>query len=404
MAGPLEKIRVLDMSRVLAGPLASQILADLGADVIKIERPGSGDETRTYPPFSNCDNASTAYSSYFASVNRGKRSVTIDFARPQGQELVRELVDKSDVLVENYKVGSLSKLGLGYADLALRNPLLVYCSITGFGQTGPYRHKAGYDLVIQGMGGLMSITGESDGQPMKAGVAIADTSTGLYATIAILAALYERKGSNRGQHIDLALFDVQAAGLLNHASSYLMTNDVPKRHGNAHVSVVPYQVFPTSSGAIVLAVANDSLFRKFAEVLGMPHLASDARYRTNVDRVRNREELIPLIEKRLAEATTSEWLEKLDVAQIPAGPINSVDTVFADPQILERNMLAEVPSPNGKIRVAGSPLKFSRSTLSTSLPPPLLGADTVDIISNYLGKSSAEIARLRQDGIIQCSV
>jgi crotonobetainyl-CoA:carnitine CoA-transferase CaiB-like acyl-CoA transferase len=396
IAAPLAGLRVLDLSRVLAGPLAAQTLADMGAEVIKVERPGMGDETRGFPPFS----ASGAYSSYFGSVNRGKRSVTVNIDTAEGREIVRELADRCDVLIENFKAGSLEKMGLDFAALSASNPRLIYCSITGFGQNGPHRHRAGYDVVIQAMGGLMSLTGESAGEPVKAGVAIADVTCALYAVSAILAALYERERSQVGQHIDLALLDVQIASLVNHGSSFLMTGKVPERHGNAHTSIVPYQVFETAKGSIVIACANDGQFEKVATIVGLPELANDPRYGTNAARVRNREELIFLIEERLRTRPAKEWMDDLEKAGVPAGPINYLDEVFADAQIEAHDLIAEYPSQDGPIRLVGNPIRFSRTPVVRDLPPPELGVHTDAILRDVLGKSVAEIEALRNRGAI----
>jgi crotonobetainyl-CoA:carnitine CoA-transferase CaiB-like acyl-CoA transferase len=401
MAPPLAGIRVLDLSRVLAGPWATQTLADMGADVIKIERPGIGDETRSYAPFTPSIDGSPGMSTYFLAMNRGKKSITIDITQEKGQELVRELADRSDVLVENYKFGSLAKLGLDYETLALRNPGLVYCSITGFGQTGPNRDRAAYDLVIQAMGGLMSITGTPEGEPMKAGVAIADIATALHATTAILGALFEREHSGLGQYVDLALLDVQIASLVNQASSYLMTSRVPQRQGNAHVSIVPYQAFSSGDGQMIIAVANDLQFARLAKVLKLTELIDDSRFRTNAARVRNRAVLIPLIEKALAHKTNKQWLSLFDAAQVPAGPINSVEEVFRDPQVVARDLLLEFKShTEAAIRVVGSPIKYSRTPIEYSKAPPLLGADTDQLLTDVLGKSPDSIQHLRDTGVI----
>jgi crotonobetainyl-CoA:carnitine CoA-transferase CaiB-like acyl-CoA transferase len=395
MPGPLAGLRVIDLSRVLAGPWATQSLADLGAEVIKIERPDTGDDTRAFAPFLAAKNGRPGESIYFLSTNRGKKSVTIDISKPEGEKLVQRLADESDVLVENYKVGNLGKFHLDYESLSARNPRLIYCSITGFGQTGPNRKRAGYDLVIQAMGGMMAITGPLD-QPMKSGVAIADLLTGLYATQAILAALHEREQSGRGQHIDLALLDVQVATLANLGAEYLMTGENPKRHGNAHGSIVPYQDFPTKDGRIMLAVANDTQFARLAQILGTPELANDPRYKLNVDRVRNRIELVRIIAERFALQTSATWLSKLDEEGIPAGPINSLEEVFNEPQLAARQSLIEFAGEDGDaIRLVGSPIKLSRTPVSHTIRPPRLGADTDEVLRSLLKLSPEEIARLR---------
>lgn len=403
MPMPLEKVRVLDLTRVLAGPWATQLLADLGADVIKVERPGSGDDTRGWgPPFVAGDGKPGGVSAYFLCTNRGKRSIAIDFESEAGAALVADLAAECDVLVENFKVGSLAKAGLDYATLSKRNPRLVYCSITGFGQTGPHRHRTGYDLLVQAMGGLMSVTGEPDGQPMKVGVATADIFTGLYASNAILAALMERRESGLGQHIDLALLDVQIATLVNQASGYLSSGKVPSRHGNAHPNIVPYQAFATQDGHIVIAVGNDTQFARFASVLGDPGLASDPRFTANAGRVANRVALLAIVEPLLLARTSADILAGLDRENIPAGPINTMDQVFADPQIAARGLVVEPAAGATGLRapVVGNPIHYSRTPIDSAKPAPLLGADADDVLKSVLGKSDAEIARLRQDRVI----
>jgi crotonobetainyl-CoA:carnitine CoA-transferase CaiB-like acyl-CoA transferase len=401
MPGPLTGIRIIDLSRVLAGPWATQSLADMGADVIKIERPDSGDDTRSFVPFLKHKDGSPGESIYFLSANRGKRSITIDLGHEEGRELARKIIDTADIVVENYKVGNLARFGLDYASLRNRNPRLIYCSITGFGQTGPNRNKAGYDLVIQAIGGLMSITGEPGEQPIKSGVAIADILTGLYATQAILAALYERTSSNVGQYIDLSLLDVQIATLANQGADYLMRGENPKRHGNAHGSIVPYQDFKTSDGNIVIAVANDSQFVRLAQILGMPQLADDPKYRTNAERVQNREKLISIVAGRLRERSSQQWIADLDREGIPAGPINSLKAVFDEPQVAARNLIVEFPNGDQiPIRLVGSPINFSRTPVSHTTPPPRLGEHTEEILRNLLGESPERIKSLYQNKII----
>jgi crotonobetainyl-CoA:carnitine CoA-transferase CaiB-like acyl-CoA transferase len=402
MSGPLEGIRVIDLSRVLAGPWATQTLADMGADVIKIERPLGGDDTRQFAPFISAVDGAARESVYFISTNRGKRSITVDLKTREGKELVCDLAEKSDVLVENYKAGNMARLGLDHPALSARNPRLIYCSITGFGQSGPYQNRAGYDLIVQAMGGLMSLTGERDGEPMKCGVAIADILTALYSTTAILAALHERQHSGLGQHIDLALLDVQIATLANQAASYLTSGRVPQRFGNAHDSIVPYQAFATRDGQIVVAVANDSQFLRFAATIGMPGLGENPEFLTNADRVLNREKLLPLISERLRQGTSREWLEELEGAQVPAGPINSLDAVFRDPQIAARDFLLEFsPDDSGHpLRVVGNPIHFSRTPLRQKLPPPKLGEHTAEVLSELLGKSQQDIQSLHKKGVV----
>jgi crotonobetainyl-CoA:carnitine CoA-transferase CaiB-like acyl-CoA transferase len=407
MGGPLGHVRVLELSRVLAGPWAAQTLADLGASVIKVEKPGAGDDTRSYaPPYAaNRDGSRGSESAYFLSTNRGKRSVTIDFIHPEGQKLVQALATKSDVVIENFKVDGLAKYGLDYSSLQPLNPGLIYCSITGFGQTGPYRHKPGYDFMIQGIGGLMSITGEPDqrpgGGPMKVGVAVADIFTGLYAAIAILGALAHRDRTGAGQYIDLALLDTQVAVLANQAMNYLVTGVAPQRLGNAHPNIVPYQVFAASDGHIIVAVGNESQFARMCEVIGRPELASDARFATNASRVNNRDELIPILQRIFVQRTMRDWLESLERAGVPCGPINTVADVFADPQVQARGLKLDLPHPSiGLVPSVANPIKYSATPISYSSAPPMLGADTDEILREMLGVPPEEIARLRKAGIV----
>jgi formyl-CoA transferase len=407
MSGALSHIRVLDLSRVLAGPWCSQHLADLGAEVIKIERPGTGDETRAWgPPYlKDRDGNDTSEAGYYLSCNRGKKSLTLDIATKEGQDIIRKLAAKSDVVLENYKVGQLKKYGLGYDDLAAINPKLVYCSITGFGQTGPWCHRPGYDFIIQGLGGLMSITGERDdlpgGGPQKVGVAVTDLMTGMYATIAILAALTHRERSGAGQHIDMALLDVSVAMLANMNMNYLTSGQVPKRWGNAHPNVVPYQVFACSDGHIIVAVGNDSQFRKFCEVLDAPNLASDERFITNSNRIRNRAALIPLLEPLVARRTRDEWVNALEAASIPCGPINNIDQVFDNPQVKARGIKVEVPHPlAGVVPQVASPMRFSETPIEYQVAPPTLGQHSEYVLRDLLGMDTDEIDRLRQSGVI----
>ena len=404
--GALGHLRVLDLSRVLAGPWASQVLADLGAEVIKVERPGSGDDTRGWGPPYLRDRAGreTSESAYFLSANRGKKSVTIDIARPEGQALVRRLAGVSDVLLENFKVGTMARLGLGYQELARVNPRLVYCSISGFGQTGPYRERAGYDFLVQGMGGLMSITGEPDdvpgGGPVKVGVAIADILTGMYAATAVLAALAHRERTGLGQQVDLGLLDVQVAMLANQAMNHLVSGRPPGRLGNAHPNIVPYQAFRTGQGHLVLAVGNDGQFARFCEVAGRPELARDERFATNAGRVRHRAELVPLIESILAGRPAAEWIEALERAGVPCGPINDLAQVFADPQVRHRGMRIEVPHPlAGAVPLVASPIRLSGAPPPPAAPPPLLGEHTQEVLLG-LGLDGAEIASLREKGVV----
>ena len=397
MDKPLAGLKVVELARILAGPWAGQLLADLGAEVVKVERPGTGDDTRQWgPPF-----APDGASAYFHSCNRGKSSVAIDLDTPEGQAQVRSLAAEADVVIENFKVGGLAKYGLDHPSLSKLNPRLIYCSITGFGQTGPYRKRAGYDFLLQAMGGLMSVTGEPDGEPMKVGVAITDILTGMYAATAVLAALAERERSGEGQHIDLALFDVQVATLANQAMNYLVSGEEPQRLGNAHPSVVPYQAFRTADGFAVLAVGNDEQFRRFAACAGRPELAKDERFRTNAGRVRNRAALVPVVRALMAERTTAEWLALLEPAGVPCGPVNGLRAAFADPQIQARGMVARLPHALvGEVPAVASPMKFSRTPVEHGRPPPLLGEHTEAVLRDVLGSSDAEIARWRNQGAI----
>jgi len=407
MAGPLSHIRVLDLSRVLAAPWTGQNLADLGADVIKVERPSKGDDSRAFGPpwLKDATGKETTESAYFACANRGKRSITIDLAKPAGQDIVRKLAAKSDVLLENYKFGDLARYRLGYEDLKALNPGLVYCSVTGFGQTGPYRERPGYDFMIQGMAGLMSITGERDdvpgGGPQKAGIPIADIMTGMYATIAVCAALAHRAETGVGQHLDLALFDSLVAVLANQGANYLATGASPRRLGNAHPNIVPYQTFATADGAVILACGNDNLFRKFCEVAGAAHLADDARYVTNGKRVENRAELTKTLGEIFARRTTREWVDALEAAGVPNGPINTIEQVFAEPQAIARGLRLELAHPlAGKVSLTRSPMRFSATALDQERPPPLLGEHSDEILRTVLGFSAGEVEKLRADGVV----
>lgn len=400
MAGPLSHIRVLELSRVLAGPWSAQTLADLGADVIKVERPGAGDDTRAWgPPWAGDQSA------YFLSTNRGKRSITIDFERPEGQELVRKLAAQADVVIENFKVGGLVKYGLDYDSLKTVNPRLVYCSITGFGQTGPYRNRAGYDFMIQGMGGLMSITGQPDGEPgggpVKVGVAVTDIFTGLYATIGIMGALAHRDRTGEGQQVDLALLDVQVAVLANQAMNCLVGGKAPQRLGNAHPNIVPYQAFATRDGYIILAVGNDGQFAKFCTVAGRPDLAKDERYATNPARVANRKELVALLEELIRTRDSHDWLAALEEVGVPCGPINDLTAVFEDPQVKARNIHQDLPHPTqGSVPTVASPIRYSGTPLVHDTAPPTLGQHTDTVLAESLGLSGADIAALREKGVI----
>ncbi|TWA62050.1 crotonobetainyl-CoA:carnitine CoA-transferase CaiB-like acyl-CoA transferase [Azospirillum brasilense] len=400
MPGPLSHVRVLELSRVLAGPWAAQTLADLGADVIKVERPGAGDDTRAWgPPWAGEESA------YFLSTNRGKRSITIDFERPEGQELVRKLAAQADVVIENFKVGGLVKYGLDYDSLKAVNPGLVYCSITGFGQDGPYAKRAGYDFMIQGMGGLMSITGQPDseagGGPVKVGVAVTDVFTGLYATIGVLGALAHRDRTGEGQWVNLALLDVQVAVLANQAMNYLVGGKAPQRLGNAHPNIVPYQAFATLDGHIILAVGNDGQFTKFCQVAGRPELAQDPRYATNPARVANRKELVPILELLLEQRTSRDWLSALEAVGVPCGPINDVSQVFADPHVQGRRIHQDLPHPTaGTVPTVASPIRYSATPIEHTVAPPTLGQHTDAVLEEALGLCAADIAALREKGVV----
>ena len=407
MPGPLSHIRVIDLSRVLAGPWTGQNLADLGAEVIKVERPKTGDDSRAFGPpwLKDRQGKDTTESAYFLAANRGKKSVTVDLSRPEGQRIVRELAAKCDVLIENYKVGDLARYSLGYDDLKKINTGIIYCSVSGFGHTGPYRERPGYDFMIQGMGGLMSITGERDdlpgGGPQKAGIPIADIMTGMYATIAVCAALAHRERTGAGQHLDLALLDTQVAVLANQAMNYLATGEVPGRIGNAHPNIVPYQTFKTSDGDIILACGNDNLFNRFCEVAGCRPLAQDPRFATNSRRVENRIQLEPLLAEIFKRRTTRKWVEALEAAGVPNGPINNIKQVFEDPQVLARGMKIELAHPlAGKAPLVASPMRFSATPLEHKTPPPTLGQHTEEILRGMLGMSDDEISRLRSEGVI----
>lgn len=407
MAGPLSHIKVLDMSRVLAAPWAAQNLADLGADVIKVERPVKGDDSRAYaPPFLKDENGKeTRESAYFCAANRGKRSITVNLTKPEGQQLVRELAAECDVLLENYKVGDLARYGLGYEDLAKINPGLIYCSVTGFGQTGPYKDRPGYDFMAQGMGGMMSITGEPDGVPgggpQRCGVPIIDLTTGMYATIAICAALANRAVTGKGQWIDVALLDTTVAYLANQGMNYLATGVSPERIGNAHPNIVPYQTFNTADGAIILACGNDNLFKKFCEVAGCMEFTTDPKYSTNAARVQNRAEITALLNAVFAKRTTKAWVKLLDDAGVANGPINNLQQVFEEPQVIARGMKIELPhAVAGKVSLVASPMRFSGTPIKHEVPPPALGQHTDEILRQSLKKSDAEIAKLKADGVV----
>ena len=405
--GALKNVRVLDLSRVLAGPWAAQTLGDLGAEVIKVERPGGGDDTRQWgPPFlKDPQGQPTGESAYYLCANRNKKSVTIDFTQAAGQALVRELAQQCDVVVENFKSGGLAQYGLDYAALSALNPRLVYCSITGFGQTGPYAHRAGYDFLIQGMGGLMSITGKSDGEPsggpVKVGVALTDILTGLYASTAILAALQAREHTGRGQHIDLALLDVQVACLANQGMNYLYSGNVPERMGNSHPNTVPYQDFPTSDGHMILAIGNDGQFGRFCMAAGRPEWASDARFVTNAARLAHRAELIALIKTLTVQCSMRDWIALLEQHAVPCGPINTVADVFADEQVQARGMQIEMPHPQaGGIPLVASPIRMSDTPVQYRHSPPQLGQHTHSVLREHLGLSTEAIDELSKQGVL----
>ncbi|MCI0917181.1 CoA transferase [Pseudomonas stutzeri] len=407
MSGALSHIRVLDLSRVLAGPWAGQILGDLGAEVIKIERPRTGDDTRHWgPPYlkdQQGDNTSEA--AYYLSANRNKQSLTLDFTQPEGQRIIRDLVAECDVLLENFKVGGLAAYGLDYESLKAINPKLIYCSITGFGSDGPYANRAGYDFMIQGLGGLMSLTGRAEDEegagPVKVGVALTDILTGLYATVGVLAALNSREQSGVGQHVELALLDVQVACLANQAMNYLTTGVAPKRMGNAHPNIVPYQDFPTADGDIILTIGNDGQFRKFAEAAGHPEWASDDRFASNKARVAHRKELIPLIRQVTVFRTTAEWVALLEQAGVPCGPINDLAQVFADPQVQARGLRLDLPHPlAGSVPQVASPIRLSETPVEYRKAPPMLGEHSEAILQELLGLGFDKILSLRQAGVI----
>ena len=411
----LDGIRILDLSRVLAGPWCTQTLADLGADVIKIERPGAGDDTRGWgPPFLKSPTGEdTSDAAYYLGTNRNKRSVTCDIATPEGQDLIRRLVQHCDVFIENFKVSDMARYGLDYASLSKLHPKLVYCSVTGFGQTGPYKNRAGYDYAVQGIGGLMSVTGERDdlgGGPQKVGVAVADLFTGMYATVGILAALRHAERTGQGQHVDMALLDVQVAMLANLGANYLVSGKVPGRAGNAHQNIVPYQVFevkapegsaPDTRDHIILAVGNDGQFAKFCAVAGVPDLAKDPRYAINQNRVRHRGELVPQLEAILKTRTKADWLAALEAAKVPCGAINNLAEVFADPHVRSRDMVSTWQHPvKQDLNLVASPLKLSKTPARQDLPPPLLGQHTQDVLSDVLGYSPSQQQALRDKGVI----
>ena len=401
MAGPLTGIRVLDLTRVLAGPWATQMLADFGAEVIKIEKPGEGDDTRGWgPPFVKNADGSTGDAAYFQSANRGKQSVCIDMAKPEGQDLIRQLAAKSDVVVENFKVGGLKKYGLDYENLKPGNPRLIYCSITGFGQNGPYANRAGYDFMIQGMAGVMSITGAPDGEPMKMGVAFSDVFAGLHAMIGIQAALFHRERTGQGQYIDISLLDSQVSVLANQALNYLVGGKVPQRLGNAHPNIVPYQTFETADGHIIMAVGNDRQYAEYCKIIGALELSGEP-YNTNRGRVENRARLIPLLQPLMKKRSTAEWVEAFEAAAVPCGPINTIDQVFVNEQVLARGLRIDLIRDDGiKVPGVANPIVFSETSLEYQKPSPVLGGATDLVLRNALGITAEEIKRLHDLGAI----
>lgn len=403
----LGHIRVLDLTRVLAGPWCAQNLADLGAEIIKVERPGAGDDTRSWgPPYlKDSDGNNTTEAAYYLAANRGKQAITVDIATPEGQEIIRQLAAISDVVLENYKVGQLKKYGLDYESLREIKPDLVYCSITGFGQNGPYAHRAGYDFIVQGMGGFMSLTGERDdlpgGGPQKAGVAITDLMTGMYATIAVMAALTHRDRTGEGQYIDMALLDVQVAMLANMNMNYLTSGTPPKRWGNAHPNIVPYQTFATADGHIIVAAGNDGQYKKFVQSGGRPDLANDERFSSNPARVQHRDTLVPLLAEMVKLKTKAEWLQLLEDAGVPCGPINKLNEVFEDPQVQARQMQINLPHPTaGTVRLVASPMKLSATPVSYAGAPPLLGQHTSTVLQRHLHYDADQLASLRAKKVI----
>jgi crotonobetainyl-CoA:carnitine CoA-transferase CaiB-like acyl-CoA transferase len=404
--GALSDLVVLDLSRILAGPTCTQILGDLGAEVIKIERPGRGDDTRGWgPPFlKDGDGKETSESAYYLSSNRNKASVAIDLASKDGQKLIADLAAKADILVENFKVGDLKRRGLDYQTLKQRNAKLIYCSISGFGQTGPYAYRAGYDFLIQGMGGIMSLTGFEDdagGTETKCGVGIADVMCGMYAAVSILSALNHRNKTGEGQYIDISLLDAQVSWLINQGAGYLVSGDVPGRLGNGHPTIVPYETFPGADKSFILAVGNDAQFRKFCEVAGSPQLADDPLYAKNADRVRNRKQLVPLIRRLTIDKTAAEWITLLESEGVPCGPVNDLKQVFDDPQVKARDMRITLPHPlSGELDLIGSPINLEKTPVTYKKAPPLLGADTQDVLTRHLGLTATDISELADKGIL----
>jgi len=405
MSAPLQGLRVFDLTRILAGPTGTQLLGDLGADVIKIERPGMGDDTRKWgPPFvKDAQGRDTSESAYYLAINRNKRSISLDIAKPEGQEIAKRLIAKCDIFVENFKVGDMAKYGLDYDNIKYDYPGLIYCSITGFGQTGPYASRAGYDFLAQGMGGIMSVTGDPKTPPMKVGVAITDIVCGIYAATAILAALHHREKSGRGQYIDLGLLDSQVSWLANIGLHYLTSGEVPHRMGNEHPNIVPYSVVPCADGYFILAVGNDAQFEKFCQYAGKPEWAADPRFKTNPARVKNRETLYPLINAVTAERPMIHWIDGLSRLGVPTGPVNDVAQVFADPQVQHRQMKISMPHPlSGKdgVDLIGNPIKFSETPVDYRLPPPICGQHTHAVLQELLHLRDDEIEALAKKGVI----
>ncbi len=408
--GPLEGLKVLDLSRILAGPTCTQLFGDLGAEIIKIERPQKGDDTRFWgPPFlKDADGNDTTESAYYLCANRNKNSVAVDLTKEEGQKIIRALAVECDILVENFKAGDLARYGLDYDELSKINPKLIYCSITGFGMTGPYAKRPGYDFLIQGMGGIMSLTGAADedgGQPVKCGVGIADVMCGMYASVAILAALNARHASGKGQHLDISLLDCQVSWLINQGAAYLVSGEVPPRRGNEHPTIVPYGTFPASDQAFIIAVGNDTQFMRMCEILGADDLANDERFAKNTDRVLNRKILIPLIEEYTKKQTSDHWLSEMEAENVPCGPVNDLAQTFADPQIQHRKMAINIPHRNNSdkgVDLIGNPLNFSDTPVQYKKPPPVRAEDTREILSKHLGLSEEKLNELEANGIIEC--
>ncbi|MEM8652318.1 MAG: CaiB/BaiF CoA-transferase family protein [Pseudomonadota bacterium] len=408
--GPLKGLKVLDLSRILAGPTCTQLFGDLGAEIIKIERPGKGDDTRSWgPPFLKDESgAETSESAYYLSANRNKNSVAVDLTKPEGQQIIQDLARQCDVLVENFKAGDLKRYGLDYKAISKINPSLIYCSITGFGMTGPYAQRPGYDFLIQGMGGIMSLTGKPDeegGEPTKCGVGIADVMCGMYASVAVLSALHARHSSGKGQQIDISLLDCQVAWLINQGAGYLISGEVPPRRGNEHPTIVPYSTFPASDQAFIIAAGNDNQFARMCKVIGAEHLSKDERFEKNADRVRNRLVLIPMIEEYTRKQTADFWLNALEEAGVPCGPVNDLAQTFADPQIQHREMAINMPHHLSKadgVNLIGNPLNFSETKVSYAKAPPVRAEDTRAILSKHLGLDETKLDELEANGIIEC--